>query len=286
MYVVGTMRLFAISDLHTDMATNLKWIDDLDNDRWKQDAIIVAGDVAERTEIVIATLKLLKSKFAEVFFVAGNHDVWGAKDSLEKLDQLYDKLRAFGVKCEPALLDGRVWVVPLDSWHYFDIDNEAHDFDLARLRLWRDFEKCTWLPSAVGSHSTANTAGFDPIAKLKEAQAVARLMMERNEATLERVFALQAVRHLPVVTFSHFVPRFDLNPKFTRFKELTAVSVCAGLDAQLRSIRSSVHIFGHTHHRTDRTVEGVRYIQFPLGYPTEGVYCPRFPDISTNEVII
>lgn len=280
------MRLFAISDIHTDMVSNLKWISDLDSARWKNDALIVAGDVSENVELIIATLRILKEKFAEVFFVAGNHDVWSAKDSLEKLDQLYERARAHGIRCEPASVDGRIWVVPLDSWHCFDVENEVHDLDLGRLRLWRDFEKCSWTPSAVGSHSTLHLTTFDPVAKLKESQAVARLMLERNEAVLERVFALQSVRHLPVVTFSHFVPRSDLNPKFVRFKELAAVSVCPGLDEQIRSIRSLVHVYGHTHHRSDRTVEGVRYIQYPLGYPSEGHYCPRFGDISANEVLL
>ena len=283
------MRLFAISDLHTDMATNLAWVASLDESRWQQDALIVAGDVSENISILKATLALLKQRFAEVFFVAGNHDVWDPKNSLEKLELIYDELRKIGIRCEPALVDGRVWVVPLDSWHYFNDAETTYDLDLNRLRLWRDFEKCSWLPSAIGSASTKeedNIGEFNPNNKLAESRAVARLMLERNEDVMERVSSLQSVRQLPIVSFGHFVPRDDLNPTFRRFKELSAVSVCQDLDSQIRRMRSSVHVFGHTHHRTDKTIDGVRYVQFPLGYPSEGAYCPRFPDISQNEIIL
>src|SRR5688572_20187548 len=109
------MRLFAISDLHTDMASNLEWVDNLDKNRWRQDALIVAGDVSENMTILLATLTILKQRFAEVFFVAGNHDVWDPINSLDKLDSLYEQLRKLGIRCEPALVGGKVWVVPLDS---------------------------------------------------------------------------------------------------------------------------------------------------------------------------
>ena len=281
------MRLFAISDLHTDIPANLEWVRNLNSNRWVNDALIVAGDVSENIAVVVETFNILKKKFAEVFFVAGNHDVWDPINSLDKLELVYDMVRKIGVRCEPALVDGRLWVVPLESWHCFEENDIASsELDLARLRLWRDFDKCSWLPSALGSLSTKASEVFNPLAKLAESRAVAQLMLERNEAAIERVYSLQSVRHLPVVTFSHFVPRFDLNPKFVRFKELKAVSVCPQLDSQIRSIRSRLHIFGHTHHRTSQSIEGIQYIQYPLGYPTEGAYCPRFPDIASNEIFI
>lgn len=129
---------------------------------------------------------------------------------------------------------------------------------------------------------------FDFLAKLREARAVSDFMLERNEARIARVQSLIAVRKLPVITFSHFVPRQDLNPPVDRlrFRELTAVSVCDGLDKQLRSIGSVCHVFAHTHIRTDVRIDGVRYVQFPLGYPGEGSYCPRFADVAPLELVL
>lgn len=102
------MRIFAISDLHTDMKSNMDWVKGLDSARWKQDILIVAGDVSDRLEVVIETMAILKQKFAEVFFSFGNHDVWDKNvNSLEKIDQLYHAMQELGIKCEPTLVDGR-----------------------------------------------------------------------------------------------------------------------------------------------------------------------------------
>ena len=44
---------------------------------------------------------------------------------------------------------------------------------------------------------------------------------------------------------------------------------CAALDEQIRALKSGVNVFGHSHIRCDRVIDGVRYIQNPLRYPRE-----------------
>ena len=41
------------------------------------------------------------------------------------------------------------------------------------------------------------------------------------------------------------------------------------LDEQIRSLGSSIHVYGHQHRNRDRTIDGVRYITHCLGYPRE-----------------
>jgi hypothetical protein len=41
------------------------------------------------------------------------------------------------------------------------------------------------------------------------------------------------------------------------------------LDDQIRALQSDVHVFGHTHIPIDVTLQGQRYIQWPLGYLRE-----------------
>lgn len=279
-----TSRLFAISDLHIDFPANLSWIHSLDPTRYSHDALIVAGDVTHDENELLSVLLTLTQKFHKVFFVVGNHDVWSTEDSTEKMERIYEKAKALGVKCpgEADVVGGKVWVVPMDSWYSFDEKEEVLDgLDLNKLVFWRDFDKCKW---SFGGGGMAGEERFDFTSKLREARAISGMMTERNEAVIERVLALQSIRHLPVVTFSHFVPRADLNPTFHRFKELKCVTVCPELDVQIRLLNSSVHVFGHTHNRTDRVVQGVRYVQTALGYPGEGSYCPRFADLTLNEI--
>ena len=38
---------------------------------------------------------------------------------------------------------------------------------------------------------------------------------------------------------------------------------------RIEELKPLVHIFGHTHFQWDATIDGVRYCQWPLGYPKE-----------------
>ncbi len=74
-----------------------------------------------------------------------------------------------------------------------------------------------------------------------------------------------------MITFSHFLPRPEVLPPVAvlRFKELPLVCGSDRLEKQLRAAGSSVHVFGHTHIPWGETIDGVRYVQNPLGYPYE-----------------
>ena len=66
---------------------------------------------------------------------------------------------------------------------------------------------------------------------------------------------------------SHFLPKPQL---FARgFKAFGHVMGCLGLDEQVRSIESRVHVFGHSHVNLDERIGGVRYVQQALGHPSE-----------------
>lgn len=74
-----------------------------------------------------------------------------------------------------------------------------------------------------------------------------------------------------VLTFSHFVPRQELTPekRFLLEADLTKVIGSNLLGSQIRSISPDVHLFGHTHIPIDLVLDGIRYIQWPLGYARE-----------------
>ena len=53
---------------------------------------------------------------------------------------------------------------------------------------------------------------------------------------------------------------------------LSGLAKAAGssfLPPRIKQIGSSAHIFGHTHFAWDTCLDGVRYVQWPLGYPRE-----------------
>lgn len=69
-------KVFLISDIHTDYEENLDWIRDLSTTSFLNDALIVAGDVSDSIPIFEETFRILRPKFAHVFFTPGNHDLW------------------------------------------------------------------------------------------------------------------------------------------------------------------------------------------------------------------
>lgn len=70
------LRVFVLSDLHTDYPENMAWVRSLSTKRHKKDVLLVAGDVAEIYDKFVLTMSLLKERFEYVFYVPGNHDLW------------------------------------------------------------------------------------------------------------------------------------------------------------------------------------------------------------------
>ena len=237
------MRLFATSDLHTDYKENFNWLKQLSDTAYRDDALIVAGDISERMEIIRETLRLLRAKFRHVLFTPGNHELWvrnEAFDSIEKLRRVLELCGELGVTTRPLRLED-VWVVPLFSWYDGVFDSEKNES--AARRSWVDFHLCEWP---------------------EDAAPLPAYFLRLNEPHLKNYDA-------PVITFSHFIPRSDLFPprQYLRFSWLESVSLCAALDSQIRTLKSRTHVCGHTHTTFDRVIDGVRYIQNSVRYPRE-----------------
>jgi predicted phosphodiesterase len=233
-------RLFATADLHADFADNWTWLRQVAPDR--DAGLIIAGDIAHRMDVVEATLRLLQQKFARLFFVPGNHDLWvkpGAGDSLQKFTELVALCDRIDVATRPEICAG-TWVLPLFSWYDTAFVGGQPQ---ALPKGWADQRYCLW-PETVGAP-------------------------DRYFAGLNRTRLAKQTG--PVVSFSHFMPRADLLPDASvlRFKQLPRVAGSALIESQLRQADSILHFFGHTHIPCDREISDVRYIQHGLGYPRE-----------------
>ena len=234
------MRVFAVSDLHADFAENFALLDRLSPRNHLDDVLIVAGDIAHRLHQITETLSLLRSRFSEVFYVPGNHELWvkgEVGNSIDKFHQILSACDSIGIRTRPATA-GDYFVAPLFSWY----DEERFDDD-PELEGWGDFHFCRWPEDAL---------------------PISSLMLKMNGE-------IEAPTGKTVISFSHFLPRPDLLPHvdYLRFKGLPRVACCAALDSRIRSLGSSIHIFGHSHINLDRTIDGVRYVQHAMLYPKE-----------------
>ncbi len=236
------MRILAISDLHTDFRKNWELIKQIPDTRYRDDILIVAGDIASQPEIIRNTLELLQEKFREVCYVPGNHELWVQKEhknSIEKFFHVLELCKNLGVHTSPMCFEN-VWVVPLFSWYSSDFSDNGHEYHY-QLRGWTDFYACHWP---------------------EELENVSDYFGQLNEQHLHE-------HEEPVISFSHFLPRLDLLPprEFLFFKALPEVAGSLHLEPQIRQIQSIIHVFGHSHIPRDVLIHGVRYVQNPLASP-------------------
>ncbi|GKV21542.1 hypothetical protein SLEP1_g31512 [Rubroshorea leprosula] len=261
------LRVFVLSDLHTDYPENMKWVKRLSYKKHRKDVLLVAGDVAETCKNFVLTMSLLKDRFDHVFYVPGNHDLWCRRegdsdlDSLEKLNKLLAACRLLGVETNPVDIDG-LGIIPLFSWYHESFDREK---DITGIRIpplemaCKDFHACKW-PSMLSNRDTELASYFDAM----------------NEENQDMVKEIQSTCS-QVITFSHFVPRQELCPekRMLFYPNLPKIIGSDRLEVRIRSIHgaegssSACHVFGHTHFCWDAVLDGIRYVQAPLAYPRE-----------------
>lgn len=239
------MRIFATSDLHTDFKENWTLLEQLSQTAYQKDLLIVAGDIAHKLSIIKDTLELLKNKFQQLCYVPGNHELWvkgESNNSLDKFASILELCKQIDVNTQAIELES-IAIVPLFSWYESSFDSETKD---SQPPEWSDFYFCRW-PEDVKS--------------------IAGYFLKLNQDRINSY-------NKKVISFSHFLPRQELLPsrEWLKFKALPKVSGCIGLDRQIRAIKSTTHIFGHSHINWDVTIDGVRYIQNALSYPRERVY--------------
>ena len=113
-----THTLWAVSDLHAavrDNSQHIMSIHPADPSDW----LIVAGDVAERNNVIIDVLAMLRSRFAKVIWVPGNHELFSRTSDRfrgrDKYNELVDLCRRIDVLTpeDPYPMFHGVTIVPL-----------------------------------------------------------------------------------------------------------------------------------------------------------------------------
>src|SRR5262245_27159009 len=113
------MRIFIVSDLHTDFAENRRRLQEISSTSYLQDTLVVAGDIAVDLRCFDWTLRKLRSQFGQVFYVPANHELWvrdGECDSVEKFRSVLRLCDVIGIYTRPGRV-GKNWIVPLFSWY-------------------------------------------------------------------------------------------------------------------------------------------------------------------------
>lgn len=243
-------EVVAWSDLHADMGKNMEHLRQLAEQ--PDTVLILAGDVATSLETIESSLRLLQKTFGAVFYVPGNHELWVAKkeglSSVHKFLAILELCERLGVHTRPAFIAPSCAICPLFSWYK---DNLADGFTRDKANI--PFDVQTQWPWDITGRGDTHDAQQPEIADFFLGLNARRLEVAPRDGSF-------------VVTLSHFVPRQEC---YSGPRRLCGVMGCREIDGQLRRCGAGAHVFGHSHVSVDREVEGVRYVQHPLGYPND-----------------
>ena len=218
-------------------------------------------------------------------------------DSIDKLKEVLYCARACDVSIGPVRISNSscaIVIFPMYSWYHSSWDKgpinswSGSNSDNAFLEKWVDFALCSWPSSLVkmedfvSTSSAANislahafaslnepflspdTIGAYPLVQHTTSKPVGNTN-QNSSATLRHHMSPMVQEGDTVISFSHFLPRRELC-RYSVEPMLPRVSGSDPLEAQIRRLKPHVHIFGHTHIPADVILDGIRYIQWPLGY--------------------
>jgi hypothetical protein len=163
-----------------------------------------------------------------------------ARDSLQKFEEVCAVAESSGVSMKPFHAQG-VSIVPLLGWYDYSFGEPSEELR----SIWMDYRACRWPAGFTDKDAAAHFSA------LNEAPAV--------------------VEADTVVTYSHFVPRLDLMPRWipAGYRVLYPILGCVALERQLRRLAPRIHVYGHSHVNRRVEIDGVTYVNNAFGYPSE-----------------
>jgi predicted MPP superfamily phosphohydrolase len=229
-------RVVLLSDLHMDYIANREWLTNLYNnndDNYNNNndnkllhlsstLIIIAGDISHNLDVLRWTFITLKSKFAQVVYTPGNHELWVTNNNnnnntvdqdynntetlLDKLAKVLELCIQEGIHIGPVRVSSgttaltstasSVLVIPLLSWHHPSFDTEL------------DIIGCCNKSSARRANSDYRQTCW-PLPLSHFHDSVAEFVDDMNDIILD----LENINdnnndnnNIEIITFSHFLP--------------------------------------------------------------------------------
>lgn len=262
--MVDMATLWAISDLHVSHRGNEEMLDRI-RPTGEGDWLIVAGDVAERTDDIVDTLRRLAARFEKVLWVPGNHELYTtAKDPLQifgvaRYDYLVQACREIGV------------VTPEDIYPLFDPRDGSSPVRIVPMFLLYDYtfrpEGTVTALQALAVARDRNVVATDEFLLSPEPFGTRDAWgSDRIAQTVRRLEALDPAEK--TVLINHWPLRREpcdvlMYPEFALWcgSELTA-------DWHTR-FNAMCSVYGHLHIPRTTWYDDVRFEEVSVGYPRE-----------------
>ena len=256
------MKLFAISDLHLDFKVNREALASLPVMR--DSGLITGGDLCTSEDHLHHTLDILCARYAKVFWVPGNHELWSSKRSSDgemlhgddKYRHLVEVCREYGVLTpeDPFMTwpdeHGECLVAPM--FIPYDYSFRPDDVTLENAIPWA-------MESGVlcSDEKLIKTTPYDSIIEWCQA---------RFDYTMERLNQVDPDK--PLIIVNHFPFRRDL----VRVRRIPRFIIWCGTrmtESLHTELNAKAIISGHLHMRATDYRDGVRFEEVSLGYPRD-----------------
>jgi len=219
-------------------------MNNISEDDYKEDILILAGDITDSLIDFTLALESMKRRFKEVFFVPGNHDLWIHRNKIKDSFDCFTIIKAiaedYGVQTGPAKFDD-LTIVPLYGWFDYSFGEPTKEL----YQGWQDFSACKW------------PEGYNEI-------RITNYFISLNEEFINNQSGY-------IISFSHFLPRIDLMPRYIpgKFKWIYPALGTTLLEKQIRIMGSKIHVYGHSHLNRKAVKDNTLYINNAYGYPSE-----------------
>jgi 3',5'-cyclic AMP phosphodiesterase CpdA len=254
------MKLYAISDLHLDYASNREALQALlpQPDDW----LILGGDLGHTESALHFALRVLTKRFQRLFWVPGNHDLWTSPKECAPLygEARYHRLvticRDYGVS------------TPEDP--YVRWPGQGQACLICPLFLLYDY---SFRPAHVPLQQAVEWAAESGVMCTDELLLSAHPHASKPAWCASRcAYTEQRLQEVstqgPLVLINHFPFREDL----VRLRRIPRFSIWCGTrrtEDGHRRFPVAVVVSGHLHIRSTTYRDGVRFEEVSLGYPRD-----------------
>jgi Calcineurin-like phosphoesterase len=253
------VKLWAISDLHLGHAANRRALSEVraHPDDW----LVLAGDIGETVVHLEMALEALAPRFARLLWVPGNHELWTSDGGLAgeaKYDRLVALCRARGV------------LTPEDPFVRWPGSSDEAPVVLAPLFLLYDY---TFTPDDVPAERAVAWAAEAGIVCADEMRLDPSPYPSRSAWCAARCEITRArLSRLPADARTVLINHFPMRQDHAVLRRIPRFSVWCGTrsthDWHVR-FRAVAVVSGHLHIRSTRHLDGVRFEEVSLGYPSQ-----------------
>lgn len=257
------MKLYAISDLHVAFERNRQLVSEISSSKYKNDWLLLPGDIGEKDEDFRFVFDELTKKFAKIFWTPGNHDLWtmpGDPNPVygeKKYFHLVDLCRKYGVITPeddfvqwPAG-EEKIYIIPVFT--LYDYSFRPDDVSLEGAIPWA-------MEDGIRARDEDLWSNEPYSSKVEWCQKRVRYSEERLD---------QLPQDAQMVVLSHFPLVEEPTKRMRRIPRFTIWCGTKLTSQWYKKYPIKVMVHGHLHIPLSDYWDGVRSEEVSLGYPRQ-----------------